>query len=145
MGVQPQRKDSLSGRFLSWLDGGRKSADRHPLPGLIAYYFNGGAPQSHVLGDLSASGFYLLTRERWAPGSIFQMTLQKSGTDGQDPEDSISVLAKVARSDSEGVGFQFVMSDFVASHPGLSLPGKGTDKKALERLLQRMKLSQCAE
>jgi hypothetical protein len=140
MGVQPKTKDSLFGSFLRWLDGGQKSAARHPLPGLMAYYFNGGPPQSHILGDLSASGFYLLTQERWAPGSIVQMTLQRTETDGQDPADSISVLAKVVRSDAEGVGFQFVMSDFVASHPGLTLPGRGTDKKALERLLQRMNL-----
>lgn len=138
--MRPQRKDSLFGGFLRWLDAGRESAERHPLPGLIAYYFNGGSPQSHVLGDLSTSGFYLLTEERWAPGSIFQMTLQKNDADGQKPEDSISVLAKVIRSDTKGVGFQFVMSDFVSAHPGLSLPGKGTDKKALERFVKEMNI-----
>jgi hypothetical protein len=33
------------------------------------------------------------------------------------------------------------MSKLLALNPGFSLPGKGTDEKALERFLQRIKLS----
>ena len=57
MAVQPKKKDSLFGGFLRWLDGDRKSADRHPLPGLIAYYFNGPTGQTVVgIKDFGPNG-----------------------------------------------------------------------------------------
>ena len=66
---------SLRTRFVRWLDadslppaldsevpGDRRRSKRHPLPGLVAYYWTGGTPQAHQIGDISSTGFYLLTK-----------------------------------------------------------------------------------
>jgi len=57
-------------KFLRWLSTDRRSSKRHPLPGLVAYYWTGGAPQAFHIADISTHGLYLLTDERWFPGTM---------------------------------------------------------------------------
>lgn len=129
-------------RFLRWLFEGHnlRRAPRHSLPELGAFYWTGGAPHGFPLRDISNTGFYLLTEERWTPGTVVLMTLQRTNTTGNAPEDAISVLVQAVRWGQDGMGFEFIMADAVKANPGVSLPGKGTDKKALEQFLKRMNL-----
>ena len=117
----PKHRDSLKTRFLRWLDadnptpdieipGDRRRSRRHPVPGLVAYYWTGGTPQAHPIGDISSTGFYLLTKERWVPETLIRMTLQRPGPKGDKAEEAISVISKVVRWDEEGVGYEFVAS-----------------------------------
>lgn len=137
--ADPKAKGGLSlmARFRRWLDGDsdRRRAVRHPLPGLVAYYWTGGPPRPYSLGDISTSGFFLITDERWTPGTIIQMTLQRTDTE-RGAEDVVSVQSRVVRWAADGVGFQFVLADV----RGQSLPGQGTDKEVLERFLERLDL-----
>lgn len=53
-------------RILRWILYGNSSPDRRrvrrdPLPDLVAYFWTGGAPQAFRIGDISPTGFYLLT------------------------------------------------------------------------------------
>ena len=41
-----------------------RRAKRFPTPGLVAYDWTGGAPYSYNVGDMSATGLFLLTRGR---------------------------------------------------------------------------------
>lgn len=125
-------------RFLRWLSTDRRASKRHPLPGLVAYYWTGGAPQAFHIADISTVGLYLLTDERWFPGTMILMTLQRTNTDGDDPDDFISVLTKVIRWGTEGVGLSFVPSNTVDLNTGQSLPESGVGKKALTRFIQRV-------
>lgn len=125
-------------RFLRWLSTDRRASKRHPLPGLVAYYWTGGAPQAFHIGDISAVGLYLLTEERWFPGTMILMTLQRTNTDGDDPDDFISVLTKVIRWGTDGVGLSFVPSNTVDLNSGELLPETGVGKKALHRFIQRV-------
>jgi hypothetical protein len=125
-------------RFMRWLSTDRRNAKRHPLPGLVAYYWTGGAPQAYHIGDISAGGVYLLTDERWFPGTMILMTLQRTNTDGEDPDDYIAVQTKVTRWGSDGVGLCFVPSNAVALDSGIILPETGVGKKALLRFVQRV-------
>ena len=125
-------------RFLRWLSTDRRAAKRHPLPGLVAYYWTGGAPQAFHIGDMSTVGIYLLTDERWFPGTMILMTLQRTNTDGDDPDDFISVLTKVIRWGGDGVGLTFVPSNTVDLNSGEPLPDSGVGKKALHRFVQRV-------
>ena len=65
-------------KFLRWLfpEVNQRRAKRYPTSNLVAYYWTGGAPFSYQVGDISATGVFLLTKERWAPGTLIQMTLQ---------------------------------------------------------------------
>jgi hypothetical protein len=125
-------------RFLRWLSTDRRGSKRHPLPGLVAYYWTGGAPQAFHIADISTNGLYLLTDERWFPGTMILMTLQRTNTDGDDPDDFISVLTKVIRWGTDGVGLSFVPSNTVDLNSGEALPETGVGKKALNRFIQRV-------
>ena len=107
-------------------------------PLLVAFYWDGAAPASHEIQNISSTGFYLTTKERWLPGTMVTMTLQRTdialGHSGIDPH--IPVLSKVVRLDEEGVGFTFVPLD---SHPG-DLKSKPVDRKTLVRFLDQLKL-----
>jgi hypothetical protein len=116
-----QHVRSLRTRFVRWLDedslkpavdskGDRRRSKRHPLPGLVAYYWTGGTPQAHQIGDISSTGFYLLTKERWVPDTMIRMTLQRPGPKGDQAEEAISVVSRVVRWGENGVGYEFVAS-----------------------------------
>jgi uncharacterized protein len=128
-------------KFLRWLSTDRRGSKRHPLPGLVAYYWTGGAPQAFHIADISTNGLYLLTDERWFPGTMILMTLQRTNTEGDDPDDFISVLTKVIRWGTDGVGLSFVPSNTVDLNSGEPLPDTGVGKKALNRFIQRTQAS----
>ena len=136
--ADPMRNASWFIRFLRWLSTDRRGSKRHPLPGLVAYYWTGGAPQAFHIADISTNGLYLLTDERWFPGTMILMTLQRTNTDGDDPDDFISVLTKVIRWGTDGVGLSFVPSNTVDLNSGEALPETGVGKKALQRFIQRV-------
>jgi hypothetical protein len=121
-GPAPKKKYSWKIRALRWLfpelvigeserPRDRRRADRQSLPGLIAYYFTGGSPEPHKIANISVTGFYLHTDERWMPGTVVRMTLQRVGTKGDDPSDIISVNSKIVRWGSDGEGFEFILTD----------------------------------
>jgi hypothetical protein len=80
---------------------------RESLPGLIAYFFTGGTPMGHAVRDISVTGMYVVTHERWYPGTVVRITL----TDRHSPtvQRSITVNARAVRSGSDGVGVEFVL------------------------------------
>lgn len=89
----------------------RRRADRQSLPGLIAYYFTGGSPEPQKIANISVLGFYLQTDERWMPGTIVRMTLQRLGSTGEDPSDTITVNSRIVRWGADGEGFEFILTD----------------------------------
>jgi hypothetical protein len=115
-----------------------RQAQRMKGPLLVAYYWNGATPTSHEIQNISSTGLYLVTKERWLPGTMVTMTLQRTdiahGPPGAEPH--IPVLSKVVRHDEHGVGFTFVPLD---SHPG-DLKSKPVDKKALIRFVEQVKV-----
>lgn len=82
-----------------------RKAAREALHGLAAYFFTGGDPRAHAIRDISATGLYVLTEERWYPGTVVRMTLTDQGKPGS--ERSLTVHASVVRWGNDGVGLQF--------------------------------------
>jgi hypothetical protein len=118
-------KSSAKLRFLCWLfpelhlervekyRREERRALRLPLPGLVAYFFTGGSPRPHEVKDISVTGFYMHTNERWLPGTIIRITLQIMGSTGENPRDTITVHSRVVRWGMDGEGFEFVMPGFM--------------------------------
>jgi hypothetical protein len=127
-------------RLLRWLfpDINRRRAKRYPAPGLVAYYWTGGSPHSYEVANISATGLYLLTKERWAPETMIQMTLQKSENAGQSSEGSISLLSEVVRWGEDGTGFNFILKDYEDLRTREELPSEPVDRKTVEMFLKRV-------
>jgi len=86
-----------------------RKAERTALPGLIAYFFTGGVPKGHPVRDISKTGLFVLTNERWYRGTIVRLTL----TDEREPtaERTITLHAKTVRSTDDGVALHFVLHE----------------------------------
>jgi hypothetical protein len=139
---KPQNSDPLTIRFLRWLfpDVNQRRARRYPTPGVVAYYWTGGTPYSYHVGDMSATGLFLLTKERWAPGTLIQMTLHRQDGRMNTPDTSICILTEVVRWGENGAGFNFVLSDY-DNVIDYGIPaGEATDRKSVERFLTKIGL-----
>ncbi|HTB95968.1 MAG TPA: PilZ domain-containing protein [Terracidiphilus sp.] len=147
-----KKKLSLFGRIGKWLnqEKDQRRAERRSLPGLVAFYWTGGAPQSFELSNISLTGIYLLTDERWVIDTVLQMRLQITKPDQPqsldsenqgDPEDSIAVLAKVVRWGVDGVGLQFVFKLAGPKGSDVGLHGSGTDLQVLLNFLRRVHIT----
>jgi c-di-GMP-binding flagellar brake protein YcgR len=86
----------------------RRKAERRSVPGLVAYYWDGGPPTSHSIQEISLTGMYLLTDQRWYPGTMMMMRLQQVDSHDSDPDRAITVHAKAVRWGTDGVGMAFV-------------------------------------
>lgn len=133
------RPNSLRTWLQNWLSSDRRRAHRQPLPGLVAYYWTGSAPKAYQIADVSSSGFYVLTEERWFPGTMVLMTLQRTDGAGRNLDDSIAVQSRVVRWGNDGLGLAFVPSKAVDPKSGEALRENGADKKTLDRFLERLK------
>jgi hypothetical protein len=83
--------------------------ERKVLPGLVAYFFTGGPPTPHPVHDISTSGLFVLTSERWYRGTYVRLTL----TDECEPRTKrpITLHGKVVRATDNGVAFEFLLSE----------------------------------
>ena len=89
----------------------KKRAMRYANPGLVAYYWDGGAPIGHVVGDISSTGAYVYTKELWCVGTIVTLTLRETGDGETMPAaaSSITLPCRVARHGQDGIGFNFMV------------------------------------
>ena len=78
-----------------------------------------------------------MTKERWYPGTILTMTLQRTSGAHVKPgaEKNISVLSKVVRMGDDGVGFDFMPLETEAD----GLKSRPAGKKAINRFVEQLK------
>jgi uncharacterized protein len=86
-----------------------RKTSRRPVTGLVAHFFTGGAPQAHEIRDVSETGLYVVTAERWYPGTIIRMTLTKPDKAHSPSGRSITIQARSMRWGNDGVGLEFVI------------------------------------
>jgi uncharacterized membrane protein (UPF0127 family) len=127
----------------SWLDRwwspDPRKAPREPSPGLAAYYWNGAAPQAHGIRDISSTGLYVVTEERWYPGTLVLMTLQRTDVGEEIEERAIQVQSRAVRWGNDGVGLKFVLPDSREMRRGHNNVVDGADKKGLDRFLRKLR------
>ncbi len=97
----------------SWFDKFLKSnaerSERRTPEKFAAYRWNGSTLKQDVVRNISSTGVYILTEERWKTGAYVSLTLQREGPLERNPERRITVQAKVVRSGQDGIGFTFVV------------------------------------
>jgi hypothetical protein len=122
-----------------WWSPDPRKAPRYPTPGLAAYYWTGSAPRAQKVKDISSTGLFVVTEERWYPGTLVLMTLQKTDCVEEGAEKSISVYTRAVRWGDDGVGLQFVESDTQDPRLGMDQLADKLDRKELDRFLQRLR------
>ena len=85
----------------------RRRAERRNSPALAAYHWRGSIPRENTVRDISSTGAYLVTQERWEPGEVIALTLQRRGP--LERENGFPVQAKAVRWDDSGVAVSFVL------------------------------------
>jgi hypothetical protein len=85
----------------------RRRAERRISPALAAYHWRGSTPRQNRVRDISATGAFLVTQDRWEPGEIIALSLQRSGPPERD--NSFTVQARAVRWDDLGVAISFVL------------------------------------
>lgn len=121
-----------------WWSPDPRRAPRESASGLAAYYWTGASPIPHSIRDISSTGLYVVTEERWYPGTLVLMTLQR--TDGEEAreERSIYVHSRAVRWGNDGVGLQFVLPETPDSKRAKDLLVDSVDRKTLDRFLKRL-------
>ena len=120
-----------------------RSASREAVSWIAAYFFTGGPPVAHEIRDMSLTGLYVLTEERWYPGTLVRITL----TDRRDPntDQSLTLNGRVVRWGDDGVGLEFVLHDKKSIEPCmLGAPDSGLvqiSKRQIKQFLARTKSS----
>jgi hypothetical protein len=83
-------------------------AERRVVEQFAAYRWNGSTLVQGMVRDISSSGLYLMTDERWQPGTIIALTLQREGPLDPDPARRVTTQTKVIRCGPDGVGLSFL-------------------------------------
>lgn len=129
-----KRADPLRNWFRRWWSADPRKAPRQPAPRLSAFYWNGGTPNAHDIRDVSSTGLYLLTEDRWYPGTLILMTLQDLDGVENGTKPIISVKVRAVRSGNDGVGLQFVLSEDPFNGEAMT----EANKRRLEQFLERV-------
>lgn len=113
-------------QLMDWLTGApsrpseSRRASRVFEPKVVVFYWDGSVPAGHQLRDISPTGAYLYTSERWYPGTIIRLLVQvhtptlggettavTAGETGAGPA-SASIQARVVRHGADGVAVEFL-------------------------------------
>ncbi len=111
-----------------------------PAPGLAAYFWNGSAPVPHGVRDISSTGLYVVTEERWYPGTLVLMILQRSDEGEELAERSIRVRSRAVRWGPDGVGLQFLLEDETDRRRDQAPAMDAVCRREFERFLEQLKL-----
>lgn len=113
-----------------------RRAKRIEVSGLVAYYWDGDTPIAHAVKNISSNGLYMLTEQRWSPGTLITITLQKLEKAIDDIERVVTVKAKVVRADKDGVAVSFLLPEHKRTEKVESFQIDGAaDKQAFDRFL----------
>jgi len=89
----------------------RRLYERRSVDRFAAYRWNGSELKQDAVKNISGTGLYIVTEERWQLGTMLTLTLQKEGPLEMDPEHRIEMQARVVRCGEDGVGLAFVLQD----------------------------------
>jgi hypothetical protein len=139
--------ERLFTRFLHWLYPEKRKAARHSYPPIVSYLGAAQSTRSYQVADISVAGFYMLTIERWLPGTEIPVTLERTDLGGTGFGKSITLLSTVVRTGPTGVGFSFALTDsegsLAVASEGMDSPhGAGATLRDMERFLEGLELSE---
>ena len=134
--------ESLFKRLLRRIFPDQRRQERILVPSLVGYLGSLRSTKSYEVGDISLSGFCLVTEERWTPGTEMPITLARASVDASD-SDYFTVQATVVRCGNDGVGFSILLSEDESSAAhGNPLRVKWASMQEMERFLRQVREQQ---
>jgi len=85
-------------------------ADRRSPEQFAAYRLSGGQVRAETIRNISATGAYLVTNDRFQIGTQLLMTMQQEGPLEMSPDRRITAMGRVVRNGEDGVGLAFIPS-----------------------------------
>ncbi len=85
----------------------RRKDQRMDAKGLTVSYSAGSQQKSVRIGNISPTGLYLATEERWAPGTSILLTLGEKSVFESYSRSQVKLFAKCVRVDLNGAGLAF--------------------------------------
>lgn len=104
-------------RVLRFVFPDKRKSSRQFSPPLIAQLGICCTSKQYTVRDVSETGVYLLTHERWLPGTEMPISLRRTNTSGA--EEFVTVESTVVRNGDDGVGFRFLLADSAADASAL--------------------------
>ncbi len=135
--IQPKRSWLERWLFPDTSSQDKRSGARKPAPGLVAHFWTGGPPKSQPVRDISATGIYVVTEERWYLGTQIRITLTKTLEDGPPAGRSITVMATAVRWGNDGVGLEFVRNADGKTRRLEPLLSEGADGEQLGQFVEQ--------
>lgn len=132
----PPPRQGLLARWFFPGPSDRRKAPRTAVDNLVAFFWTGGAPTLNPVRDISSSGLYVVTTERWYPGTIVRMTLTVVDAVADALDTSICVCAEAIRWGNDGVGLRFAVDNHRKKNPGQYQLAEGADRKQLDQFLK---------
>ena len=127
-------KDPLMKRLMRWIVPDQRVANRHGMPPVVAYLGLAQSSKVYKIGDISIAGFYMVTEERWIPGTGFPVTLER--TDDVAQGETLTVFSTAVRVGPDGMGFTFLHPMDEEKQQG---EAHGTTRMDLTKLAQFLK------
>jgi hypothetical protein len=84
-------------------------AERRTPLGLTAWQTNSAASKPSTIKNISPTGLYLLTEERWPVDELIPLTIELEDLPESRAENRIPVQARVVRHGEDGIGLSFVL------------------------------------
>jgi Flp pilus assembly protein TadG len=103
-------------RWLLQEDKEPRLAARLTKPELVVHYWGGTAAAYREIRDISDSGAYIYTSERWYPGTIIRVVFQAQRMNiaengARQAEASVCIYCRVVRHGDDGVALDFMYHD----------------------------------
>jgi hypothetical protein len=85
--------------------------ERREVPGLEAIHWTGSSPGLDIVKNISSTGMYLVTRERWREGEINPVRLVYPELADDSPERQVTIETRTVRWGEDGMGLSFVLPE----------------------------------
>jgi len=86
-------------------------AERRPVEGLEAIHWTGSSPGLDIVKNISSTGMYLVTRERWPQGEINPVRLVYPELADDSPDRQVTLQTKAVRWGEDGMGLTFILPE----------------------------------
>ena len=86
-------------------------AERRPVPGLEAIHWTGSSPGLDIVRNISATGMYLVTRERWPQGEVNPVRLVYPELTDESPDQQVTLQTRAVRWGEDGMGLSFILPE----------------------------------